>query len=78
MLPSFTINDDLSIREKKILERGVLSDTIQIPPSLKALSAEHRCQFCSPSPALVTFSISERKKILERYVLCETIKIVSS
>jgi hypothetical protein len=27
--------------------------TIKIPPCLKALSAEHRPKFCSPSPAMV-------------------------
>jgi hypothetical protein len=28
--------------------------TIKIPPCSKALSAEHRPKFCSPSPAMVT------------------------
>jgi hypothetical protein len=27
---------------------------IKIPPCSKALSAEHRPKFCSPSPAMVT------------------------
>jgi hypothetical protein len=30
--------------------------TIKIPPCSKALSAEHRPKFCSPSPAMVTSS----------------------
>jgi hypothetical protein len=29
-------------------------DMIKIPPCSKALSAEHRPKFCSPSPAMVT------------------------
>ena len=28
--------------------------TIKIPPCSKALSAEHRPKFCSPSPVMVT------------------------
>jgi hypothetical protein len=65
---------------KKRLNRGGLSDetekteapshsrcgTIKIPPCSKALSAEHKPKFCSPSPAMVTSPY--KCKILERDV----------
>jgi hypothetical protein len=41
-------------------------DTIKIPPCSKALSAEHRPIFCSPSPVMVTSPY--KWKILERDV----------
>jgi hypothetical protein len=40
--------------------------TIKIPPCSKALSAEHRPKFCSPSPAIVTSPY--KRNILERDV----------
>jgi hypothetical protein len=44
---------------------------MKIPPCLKALSAEHRPKFCSPSPAMVTSPY--KCKILERDVKPEII-----
>jgi hypothetical protein len=37
--------------------------TIKIPPCSKALSAEHRSKFCSPSPAMVTSPYEWKKKL---------------
>jgi hypothetical protein len=44
------------------------SDTIKIPPFSKALSVEHRPQFCSPSSLMVTSPYSSNRKIIEQYV----------
>jgi hypothetical protein len=42
--------------------------TIKIDPLCsKALSAEHRTNFCSPSPAMVTFPYLKEKKLSRTY-----------
>jgi hypothetical protein len=43
--------------------------TIKIPPCLKALSVEHRPQFCSPSPAIGDVSISVKNSLTGRKTL---------
>jgi hypothetical protein len=35
-------------------------DSIKIPPCSKAMSAERRVKFCSPSPAMVTYHLLYR------------------
>jgi hypothetical protein len=50
------------IRMKPEKPRPVWCGTIKILPYCKALSAEHRPKFCSPSPVMVTSRYIKAKK----------------
>jgi hypothetical protein len=63
--PEATEWGDLSDETGKIeAPRHTMWGTINIPPCSKALSAEHRPKFCSPSPVMITSP--HEWKILER------------